>query len=85
MEIDEAIRHALDGHAILFVGAGFSRDAKSKVSNFILTGESLAAYFKEKLQLTESVPLDVLADMYKDKFSEFELGHRLIKAHPNSD
>ena len=36
MELDEAIRYALDGHAVLFLGAGFSQDAVNKGDNMLI-------------------------------------------------
>lgn len=42
MTLDDAIGHAIDGHAILFVGAGFSRGAVAINGQSIPTGSELA-------------------------------------------
>ena len=43
MDVQQFIRHALDGNAILFTGAGFSWGAKNRVGTDIPSGEKLAA------------------------------------------
>ena len=38
MDLSDAIRHALDGNALLFTGAGFSQGAKPTGSDKFLNG-----------------------------------------------
>lgn len=42
MNIEEAIQHAIDGNALLFLGSGFSIGAKSLEGDDFLTGRNLA-------------------------------------------
>lgn len=42
MQIEEAIQHAIDGNALLFVGSGFSKGAISLEGHEFLTGRELA-------------------------------------------
>ena len=42
MEISEAIKHAIDGNALLFVGSGFSVGSKSINNKDFPTGRTLA-------------------------------------------
>ena len=42
MQIEEAIQHAIDGNALLFVGSGFSKGAVSLEGHEFLTGRELA-------------------------------------------
>jgi SIR2-like domain len=45
MNFDEAIQHAIDGNALLFLGSGFSRGAKPLEGDTFLTGRELARRF----------------------------------------
>lgn len=42
MELDEAIQHAIDGNAVLFIGSGFSFGAKNISGSAPLSGRALA-------------------------------------------
>src|SRR5262245_5029025 len=73
MELEEGFRHALDGQAVLFVGAGFSAQARSRRDEFLPTGPDLAKFLSGELRLPSVPSLDVVADMYKERFGEFKL------------
>jgi len=47
MDITTAIKHAIDGHAILFVGSGASVGAKPVVGDEFLTGRQLAHHLSD--------------------------------------
>ena len=73
MELDEALRHALDGQAILFVGAGFSIQARSAVGETLPTGAKLATLLASELGLSTVPSLDIVSDMFVHKVGEFPL------------
>lgn len=47
MDLNEAIRHAIDGNAILFMGSGFSYKAKNLESKSPMTGRAFARHLYE--------------------------------------
>jgi hypothetical protein len=73
MNLDEALRHALDGQGGLFVGAGFSADAKNRAGLHLPTGLNLAKTLAEALKLPTTPSLDIVSDMYKERVSEGSL------------
>jgi SIR2-like domain len=73
MELDEALRHALDGQAILFVGAGFSTQALTAKGENLPTGSKLAMLLATKLKLAATPSLDIVADMFVHAAGEFQL------------
>lgn len=64
MEIEEAFRHALDGDAILFLGAGFSLGAKNNNNNDFPLSSRLSALLMEELGEAEDVPLQIAAELF---------------------
>jgi hypothetical protein len=74
VEIDEAFRHALDGDAILFLGAGFSLGARnnSKGGAFPLAND-LAAHLMGELGEKESVPLQTASEIFIQRKGELAL------------
>lgn len=52
MDINEAIEHALNGNAILFVGSGFSIGCKNINNNDFPVGSMLADTLYKKLDET---------------------------------
>jgi len=73
MQIEEAIRHALDGDATLFLGAGFSADAETASGANLPTGVKFANVLATRLGLHPAPSLDLVADMYRTKFGDFDL------------
>jgi len=73
MTLDEALRHALDGQAVLFLGAGFSAAAKNRSGLPLPTGLNLAKTLAEVLKLPNTPSLDIVSDMFKARVSEAAL------------
>ncbi len=42
LSMDEAIKYAIDGDAVLFLGAGFSHEARNKKKEFLPVGKDLS-------------------------------------------
>src|SRR2546427_5569777 len=70
MELEEGIERALDGDAVLFVGAGFSKGAINLKSERFLTGSELAALFAARSGLPGGSSLEDSAEAYANKFGE---------------
>lgn len=60
MKIEEAIQHAIDGNAMLFLGSGFSGGATPLLGNAFLTGRQLATRLYEECGV-DPAPDDDLA------------------------
>ena len=73
MELEQAIKHAIDGQAILFAGSGFSYGAKNAKGTVPMTGQSLAKFLAEECGIKRDVPLDIIADIYAKEFSNGKL------------
>ena len=66
MDLDQAIKHALDGDALLFLGSGFSVGAKPNVGNHFLSGRDLARHlYKLAGDETDDDQLNYAADAYE--------------------
>lgn len=64
MQLDDAIRFALDGHAILFTGAGFSCKATNLNNVPFPVGEVLAGELCDEMGLPRNNNLSLVSDMY---------------------
>jgi hypothetical protein len=64
MDLEEAIRHAWSGRAVLFTGAGFSRGAINLRGEPFKNGAQLADHFAKKAGLSESVGLEDAAEEF---------------------
>ncbi len=73
MDIDRAIEHALDGRALLFAGAGFSRGAVNLRSRPFKTGHQFANYLAAQAGLEVGTPLDDASEEFVQKFGEDKL------------
>jgi hypothetical protein len=80
MKVGEAIRHALDGNALLFVGSGFSRYALNVQNKQLPTGKHLAALLSAALGRDTDAALDIIADQYLERFGETSLIQLLREA-----
>lgn len=80
MELDEALRLALDGRTILFLGAGFSRGATNLADKDFALGTDLTAKLASDADLPAGLALDDAAELYVDKFSEAKLIEELKMA-----
>ena len=65
VDLKEALRHALDGNAVLFLGAGFSDGAQNKLgAGFPMAGE-LSKLLMQSLGESEDLPLSTASEYYK--------------------
>lgn len=53
MDISQAIEHALDGNAVLFLGSGFSIGARNLLNNEFMTGKQFAKYLAKLATIEE--------------------------------
>ena len=79
MDLTEAIEHAIDGNAVLFVGSGFSRSAKNLDGQPLKTGGRLAEFLSEECGLSEPASLDDVADLYVAKHGTTKLVNLLTR------
>jgi hypothetical protein len=73
MELEEGLKLAHDGRALLFVGAGFPRGATNLAGNDFSTSTDLALSLSTKTGLTPGIALDDVAELYVEKFGEAKL------------
>lgn len=64
MNENEAIKHILDGEAVLFVGAGFSLGAKNLRSKGLMSGTAIAKHFSELANLPPETGLEDAAEVF---------------------
>ena len=79
MDLVEAIEHAIDGTAVLFVGSGFSSSARNLEGQPLKRGGELAEFLSEKCGLSEPAPLDDIADLYIAKHGTTSLVNLLTR------
>lgn len=74
MELEKAIEKVLDGHAVLFAGAGFSYGAKNK-NGEVPAANKLKTNLLEDMGMDKSLEygLEIVADFYKKKKSAADL------------
>lgn len=78
MEIKEAIEHAIDGNAVLFLGAGFSFGSENVGGNLPLSGRSLAKKLYELAGVdTDDDNLSLASQMFLRNRSASELASLL--------
>jgi hypothetical protein len=74
MELETAIKHALDGNALLFLGSGFSAGATPVEGDDFLTGTQLAMRLSKDCELDPpSNELNFASQRYRKKFSDEQL------------
>ena len=92
MDIDEAFRHAIDGDALLFLGAGFSLGARNQLGEDFPLSTDLSTSLMRELGETETVPLQIASELYAKKMGEVgllaflnqKLGVSRVAAHHRS-
>ncbi len=67
MSLSEAIDASLDGNAVLFLGAGFSRTATNVGGSTIKTGKELAGLLVASCGVSEEVSLDDAAALFVER------------------
>src|SRR5437867_2600547 len=75
MNLTEAISLALDGRAVLFTGAGFSRSALNLKGASFRSGGQLATYLATEAGLPDGIALDDASEEFAARFG----ADRLIK------
>lgn len=81
MKTGQAIKHALDGDAILFIGSGFSFGAKNTEGSEFLSGQQLANYLCGEIKTDEKLSLDMAAEIYIDKQGTSKIIEKLKKLY----
>ena len=76
--MEEALELALDGHAVVFIGAGFSVGAVNREGHPLKTGPELAGYLAALSDLPEMTTLEDAAEEFISIYGENELV-RVIK------
>lgn len=66
MDLTTAIRHALDGNAILFLGAGFSIDGTNKINETIPNASKLSFQMCDELGIERSDDLALISERFID-------------------
>ena len=64
MDINSGIQKALDGDAILFIGAGFSSDALNLKGEKFKRGSDLAKYLSIEAGVSETTDLEDAAEAF---------------------
>lgn len=67
LSMDEAIKYAIDGDAVLFLGAGFSHEACNKKKELLPVGRDLSVALCRELGINESDYLSVVSERYIDE------------------
>jgi hypothetical protein len=73
MDLFEAVRLAVNGNSVLFLGAGASWGAKDKSGSQLPLGGMLASEIATMCKLPEDTPLDQATDIFLEDFSATEL------------
>lgn len=83
MELEQAIKAALDGRAVLFVGAGFSTGALNLNGECFPTASKFSAALCEEMGRPENLNLSLTSDMYitDPRFGIQALIHKLDRAY----
>jgi len=80
MDIQDAIRHVLNGQAILFTGAGFSHGAKNIEDDWIPSGKTFAADLLTQIGRSKTdVPLEKASGAYLRRNTKRDLVELLTK------
>ena len=79
LDLGEAIDHALDGDAVLFVGSGFSRTAINVDGEPLMTGGALAAELSATCGLAEAASLEDASEFFVDKYDAAALVKLLMR------
>lgn len=78
MTLDEAVKHALDGNAVLFLGAGFSWGAENIEGNPIPNGKALSKLLLSEVGYSGTAPLDKASAAYLRRATPEQLVEKLI-------
>lgn len=79
MEVKEAIRHILNGEAVLFLGAGFSRDAKNVLDKYMKDANGLSLELCAEMGIADNADLGAVSDYYLSDKNDAEYSKRAQK------
>ena len=66
MDLQTALRIAREGHATLFLGAGFSMGEKNIKGDFLLSSKQLAKQVADSVGLPDDTPLTLAAEIFRE-------------------
>ena len=64
MNIETALKHAMDGNAILFLGAGFSSGGINKLNKKLPTAKELSYLMCDELKIQHSADLAIISERF---------------------
>jgi tetratricopeptide (TPR) repeat protein len=67
ISLDDALQHAMSGRAILFAGAGMSLQSANTLDLSPPLSQGLSKVLAAQINESQDVPLDVIADAYRDE------------------
>jgi hypothetical protein len=79
MNIEMAMQHALNGHAILFTGSGCSMDAINLKGEKFKSANQLASYFATQAGIDVNTNLTIAAEEFRTSFGKEKLITELLK------
>lgn len=79
MEVKEAIKHILNGEAVLFLGAGFSGDAINVIDKSMKDATGLSLELCAEMGIEDSTDLGAVSDYYLGDKTDLEYSKRAQK------
>jgi len=73
MTLEEALENAAAGSAVLFLGSGFSINAENSKEEKFKTGNGLAKYLSNRIDLPSDTPLGDASEIFAKRFGVDEL------------
>lgn len=64
MDLEQAVKHIIDGDAVLFLGAGFSREAKNISGNFMKDASDFSKELCKEMNVREEEDLGKVSNLY---------------------
>ena len=68
MTLEEAIKFAIDGKAVLFLGSGFSSEATNILNENLPIGRELSYAICDEMNINRSDKLSISSERYVDKY-----------------
>jgi hypothetical protein len=81
MDLDEAFRHVIQGDACIFLGAGFSIEAKNERGGTVRAAGELTSFLAAQSGAPEGATLEDAAEAYQRKFGSSQLVDLLIREY----
>ncbi|CAG9612000.1 hypothetical protein BACCIP111899_01172 [Bacillus rhizoplanae] len=72
MDLNEAIKYILNGDGVLFLGAGFSREATNVMDGNMSDAQMFSDDLAKEMELGETDSLDVISDIYLQQSTSSE-------------